>query len=187
MPSQTKNSMISGKTTRESSCNALPAAFRSSPYNASNNDDVNKETIMDKIIADRFAFTLVLLCCLCAFFANIVASIHKLLPSDTCSLKKASIIGPMEEYQCPFPIINSVFRISISCYLICFLFIVVIILQSFKNYGCCPSFSIDQCITCTMHVLSFSHYLCFISLIMDCNSMYTAFRFSQYKTGKLSV
>ena len=178
--------MTSGKTTRESSCNALPIAFRASSH-VSNNDVLNNETIMDKIIADRFAFTLILLCCLCTFFANIVASIHKLTPSDTCSLQKASIIGPIEAYQCPFPIINSVIRISISCYLICFLIVVTIILKSYESYGCGPSFSIKQCITFIMHVLSFSHYLCFISLVMDCYSIYTAYKLSQYQITKFSV
>eukprot|EP00483_Globobulimina_turgida_P001874 UN01876 len=136
---------------------------------------------MDKIAADAFSLTLVVLCCFSAFIANIIHSIRKLLPgpSQKCTLQMASIIGPVEQFQCPFPIFNSILRISTSCYLFCFLIILIIILKSYSRYGCFPYFSLTQCISCALYVLSLSHYLCFISLIMDCYSIYTAINFSQ--------
>lgn len=184
MSGSKRAAITSGKTTRESSCNALPLAYHNSSHYVSNNDDLNRESIIDKIIADKFSFTLVLLSCFSAFLANIVASINKLPASTHCSWQDASIIGPMDRYNCPFPISNSVLRISISCYLICFLIIVIIILTNYKNYHCFQNLSFTQCIACTITVLSLSHYLCFISIIMDSYSIYTALKFSQYEMDK---
>ena len=179
----------SGKTTRESSCNALPVAFReSSHFIVTNNEIPNERSIMDKIIGDKFAFTLVILCCFSAFIANIIHSTSKLLPDPNgkCSLDIASIIGPVEGLNCPFPLANSVLRISISCYLFCFLIIVIIVLKCYGVYGsgCYSRFSLSQCIACTVNVLSVSHYLCFISVIMDCYSIFTAYKFSKHTMGK---
>eukprot|EP01083_Nonionella_stella_P104407 299177_1 len=170
-------SVLSGKTTRESSCNALPLAYHNSSHFVSNAESINRETIMDKIVADGFSFALVLLCCFSAFIANLIHSCYKFSPSAKCDWFLAGIIGPVEKLNCPFPFPNSVLRILISSYLFCCLLIVVLLMHC-KS---CTCLSLTRCISCLMTVLSVSHYLCFISITMDSYAIYTAYKFSQYK------
>lgn len=136
---------------------------------------------MDKIMADRFSFTLVLLCIFSAFLANIIHSAQKVLPSEDCPLALASIIGPVEQYQCPFPILNSVLRISISCYLFVLLIAIVVSIKTYSLYSCPARFSSKDGLSWTVAVLSVSHYLCFISIVMDCYVVYTAFKFTRHQ------
>ena len=138
------------------------------------------DKIMDKIMDDRFSFTLVLMCIFAAFIANIIHSAQKVLPREECPLALAAIIGPVEQYNCPFPILNSVLRISISCYLFLFLIVLIISFKSYSAYSCPARFSLEKCMPWTIAVLSVSHYLCFISIVMDCYVVYTAFKFTRH-------
>ena len=171
---------MSGKVTRESSCNALPLAYHNSSHYVSNDSKISNGTIMHKIIADKFSFVLVLLCCFCAFLANIVSSANK-LSSKQCSWKLAAIIGPVEHRKCPFPLINSILRISISIYLILFLIILICVLHTYQHRACYSRVSLSQCIACTITILSLTRYLCLISIIMDCYSVYIAYKITCYQ------